>query len=107
MAALRLPMLTRECGSAAQITDPTRLLSPLHSYLSTLQYSANPFLIAVDENTGLAHGYLWLNSAGMEVVLGADTLTWRAVGGVLDLHVFLGPTPERVLQQMQQVVGAC
>lgn len=61
--------------------------------------------MAIDSSTGLSHGFLWANPHGMEVVLGRDRLTWRAIGGVVDLHVFLGPTPERVLQQLQEVVG--
>ena len=30
-------------------------------------------------------------------------LTWRTIGGVLDFYVFLGPSPENVVQQYTQV----
>lgn len=30
-------------------------------------------------------------------------LTYRTIGGVLDFYVFLGPTPENVIQQYTQV----
>jgi maltase-glucoamylase len=30
-------------------------------------------------------------------------LTWRTVGGVLDFFVFMGPTPENVVQQYTAV----
>lgn len=32
-------------------------------------------------------------------------LTYRLIGGVLDLYVFLGPTPNDVVRQYTEVVG--
>lgn len=32
-------------------------------------------------------------------------LTWVAIGGILDLYIFLGPDPDCVLRQYQQVIG--
>ncbi|NXD21371.1 LYAG glucosidase, partial [Spelaeornis formosus] len=41
-----------------------------------------------------------------EVVLQpAPGLTWRTIGGVLDFYIFLGPDPNMVIQQYQQVIG--
>lgn len=43
-----------------------------------------------------------------EVVLQpAPGLTWRTIGGVLDFYIFLGPDPNMVIQQYQQVIGKC
>ncbi|KAG5854548.1 hypothetical protein ANANG_G00038970 [Anguilla anguilla] len=42
----------------------------------------------------------------MDVVLQpAPALTWRTIGGVLDIYVFLGPEPSSVVQQYLEVVG--
>ena len=54
---------------------------------------------------GSAHGVLLLNSNGMDVVVGRERASFRAVGGVLDLFVLLGPTPRDVLAQLAAVVG--
>lgn len=37
----------------------------------------------------------------------APGLTWRTIGGVLDFYIFLGPDPNMVIQQYQQVIGKC
>lgn len=54
---------------------------------------------------GTCHGLLLLNSNALEVVLHRRRLSFRALGGLLDLFVFLGPRPEEVLRQYQAVVG--
>ncbi len=41
----------------------------------------------------------------MDVVLGPSSLSYRVVGGMLDLWVFAGPTPAAVLEQYTRVVG--
>lgn len=41
----------------------------------------------------------------MDVVLGANRLSYRIVGGMLDLWVFAGPTPAAVMEQYSLVVG--
>jgi alpha-glucosidase (family GH31 glycosyl hydrolase) len=55
--------------------------------------------------SGMAHGVYLRNSNGMDVVLAANSLTYRTVGGVLDFYFFLGPQPEGVVQQYQEVIG--
>lgn len=32
-------------------------------------------------------------------------LTWVAIGGILDLYVFLGPDPQSVIRQYLQLIG--
>ncbi|KFM80521.1 Maltase-glucoamylase, intestinal, partial [Stegodyphus mimosarum] len=52
------------------------------------------------ENDGNAHGVLLLNSNAIEVQLHpSPAVTFRVLGGVLDLFLFLGPSPEDVVQQ--------
>uniref|UniRef100_U3KHM3 P-type domain-containing protein n=1 Tax=Ficedula albicollis TaxID=59894 RepID=U3KHM3_FICAL len=68
-------------------------------------YGAHPFYLLMEEG-GNAHGVFLLNSNAMEVALQpAPGLTWRTIGGVLDFYIFLGPDPNMVIQQYQQVIG--
>uniref|UniRef100_A0A4X2KUT5 Lysosomal alpha-glucosidase n=1 Tax=Vombatus ursinus TaxID=29139 RepID=A0A4X2KUT5_VOMUR len=68
-------------------------------------YGSHPFYLCLEDG-GLAHGVFLLNSNAMDVVLQPrPALTWRAVGGVLDFYVFLGPEPKSVVQQYLEVVG--
>lgn len=68
-------------------------------------YGSHPFYI-VQEEDGFAHGVFLLNSNAVEVVLQpTPALTWVAIGGILDLFVFLGPDPPSVIRQYLQVIG--
>ncbi|XP_057201681.1 lysosomal alpha-glucosidase isoform X2 [Triplophysa rosa] len=68
-------------------------------------YGSHPFFM-LQEGDGQAHGVFLLNSNAMEVLLQpSPALTWLTVGGILDLYVFLGPSPQTVVQQYQEVIG--
>uniref|UniRef100_A0A7M4G243 Integrator complex subunit 1 n=1 Tax=Crocodylus porosus TaxID=8502 RepID=A0A7M4G243_CROPO len=68
-------------------------------------YGSHPFYLLMEEG-GAAHGVFLLNSNAMEVALQpAPSLTWRTIGGILDFYIFLGPDPNMVIQQYQQVIG--
>lgn len=54
---------------------------------------------------GTSHGVLLFNSNGMDAVLTNDTVSFRVTGGVLDLYIFLGPTPMEVLEQYTRLFG--
>lgn len=48
-----------------------------------------------------------MSNVSAEVVLQpTPALTWVAIGGVLDLYVFLGPDPRSVIRQYLRVIGA-
>jgi len=55
--------------------------------------------------SGNAHGALLMNSNGMDVTLAEKTLNFSVIGGLIDLYVFTGPTPNKVSQQYTAVVG--
>lgn len=68
-------------------------------------YGSHPFYLALEDG-GSAHGVLLLNSNAMDVVLQpSPALSWRSIGGILDVYVFLGPEPKSVVQQYLDVVG--
>ena len=41
----------------------------------------------------------------MDTYLGQSTLTYKTIGGIIDLYVFTGPTPASVVSQLTQVIG--
>ena len=53
----------------------------------------------------MAHGVFLRNSNGMDIALGSNSLVYHTIGGVLDFYFFLGPQPEEVIQQYQEVIG--
>jgi len=67
-------------------------------------YAARPFYVEVRAD-GTSHGVLYLSSNAMDVELGEDHLAFHATGGVVDLYVFTGPSPEAVVRQMAAVLG--
>ena len=60
-------------------------------------YGSHPFYVSLSAE-GKAHGAFLRNSNGMDVIYGAnaDSLTFKVIGGVVDLFVFAGPTPAMV-----------
>ncbi|XP_050393603.1 lysosomal alpha-glucosidase [Patella vulgata] len=68
-------------------------------------YGDHPFYLSI-ENGGNCHGVFLLNSNAMEVLLQpAPAITWRTIGGVIDLYMFLGPSPNDVIEQYTEVIG--
>uniref|UniRef100_A0A8B9C9Z8 P-type domain-containing protein n=1 Tax=Anser brachyrhynchus TaxID=132585 RepID=A0A8B9C9Z8_9AVES len=68
-------------------------------------YGVHPFYMCVEDDSN-AHGVLLLNSNAQDVSLSPNpSLTFRTIGGILDFYVFLGPTPENVVQQYTEAIG--
>ncbi|KAJ8686732.1 hypothetical protein QAD02_022526 [Eretmocerus hayati] len=68
-------------------------------------YGSHPFYMVL-EQTGKAHGVLFLNSNAMDIILQPNpAITFRSIGGIFDLYFLAGPTPADVLKQYSQIVG--
>ncbi len=71
-------------------------------------YGSHPFFMDVRTQTNspsLAHGVFLLNSNPLDVVLDSSQLTFKTIGGVIDLYVFTGPTPSSVVEAYHQTIG--
>ncbi|KZS13425.1 Lysosomal alpha-glucosidase [Daphnia magna] len=68
-------------------------------------YGAQPFYMASEED-GSSHGVFLFNSHAMDVTTMPNPgITFRAIGGMLEFFVFLGPQPESVVKQYGDVIG--
>ncbi|OAL39850.1 hypothetical protein AYO20_00762 [Fonsecaea nubica] len=60
---------------------------------------------ATGNYTSFTHGVYFRNAHGMEVLLEANNVTWRTLGGSIDLYFFSGPTQPDVTSQYLNVIG--
>nr|XP_012150825.1 PREDICTED: lysosomal alpha-glucosidase-like isoform X2 [Megachile rotundata] len=68
-------------------------------------YGSHPFYLMM-ENSGKSHGVLFLNSNAMDVILQPSPgITFRSIGGIFDMYIFLGPSPADVVRQYSEIVG--
>uniref|UniRef100_G1QQE1 Maltase-glucoamylase 2 (putative) n=1 Tax=Nomascus leucogenys TaxID=61853 RepID=G1QQE1_NOMLE len=69
-------------------------------------YGAHTFFLCLEDASGSSFGVFLMNSNAMEVTLQpAPAITYRMIGGILDFYVFLGNTPEQVVQEYLELVG--
>ncbi|CAG2107192.1 unnamed protein product, partial [Medioppia subpectinata] len=71
------------------------------------EYGSHPFHLNVEDNsTGLSHGVFLHNSNAMDILLQPEpAITWRTIGGILDMFIFLGPNPADVARDYVSLVG--
>nr|CAD7447384.1 unnamed protein product [Timema bartmani] len=68
-------------------------------------YGTHPFYLSM-ETSNNAHGVLLFNSNGMDVLLQpTPAITYRTVGGILDMYFLMGPTPADVVKQYTELIG--
>lgn len=76
-------------------------------------YGTHPFYLVMEQkvdsdaaSSGRMHGVLLLNSNAMDYSFGPEpSVTIHTIGGILDFFIFLGPSPEQVVQQYTWLVG--
>ncbi|KAG7666115.1 uncharacterized protein J8A68_000371 [[Candida] subhashii] len=68
-------------------------------------YGVHPIYYDQRYDTNTTHGVYWRTSAAQEVLVGEESLTWRALSGVIDLYFFSGPDPKDVIQQYVTEIG--
>ncbi|CAG7728912.1 unnamed protein product, partial [Allacma fusca] len=68
-------------------------------------YGVHPHYTVLEDD-GNAHAVVVVNSNAQEfVVLPAPGLLYRTIGGIIDIRIFMGPTPENTVQQYTEAVG--
>ncbi|KXZ44302.1 hypothetical protein GPECTOR_70g533 [Gonium pectorale] len=67
-------------------------------------YGSHPVLYGVSPG-GAAWGWFLASSNAMDFSAGSGDVTFRVTGGILELYVFAGPSPNAVAAQYQEVVG--
>ncbi|XP_049750058.1 maltase-glucoamylase [Elephas maximus indicus] len=69
-------------------------------------YGTQTFFLCLEDASGLSFGVFLMNSNAMDVVVQpAPAVTYRVIGGILDFYVFLGNTPEQVVQEYLELIG--
>lgn len=54
---------------------------------------------------GKAHGAMLFSSNGLDVDFKTSSMTFKSIGGIIDLYVFSGPTVDKVSSQYTTIVG--
>lgn len=72
---------------------------------NTNLYGYHPFYLCLEPG-GVSHGVVFFTSHAMNIELQpGPALTFRAIGGQLEIHIFMGPSPDEVIQQYLGLVG--
>jgi len=75
---------------------------PAQAFYNNL-YGAFPFYLQHVRDQ--VHGVMLYNSNGMDVSLEDSTVTFKAIGGIMDVYAFVGPSGDDVVSQYTSVVG--
>ncbi|KAF3902501.1 Alpha-glucosidase [Orbilia brochopaga] len=74
-------------------------------------YGSHPFYLdhryvkANGTTKGYAHGVFSRNFHGQDVLVRENGITWRTIGGGIDLYFFSGPNPAKVTQSYVTTIG--
>lgn len=71
------------------------------TYVPTpVNYTSNP----ESEYISMSHGVFLRNIHGQEVLLRPEGITWRTIGGSIDLYFYAGPSQKDVIRSYQESV---
>jgi alpha-glucosidase len=88
---------------AADVGDPIdRNLYGSHPFYLETRYSQASNSSKGSPYKSASHGVYYRNLHGMDVVLNPTKLTWRTLGGEIDLFFFNGPSQPEVTKQYQE-----
>lgn len=69
-------------------------------------YGVHPFFMAVDEHSGRAFGVLIFNSHAQEYgLLPPSSISYRAIGGEIEIYIMEEENPERLTQAYHNLIG--
>ncbi|KAK9315905.1 glycosyl hydrolases family 31-domain-containing protein [Lipomyces starkeyi] len=68
-------------------------------------YGVHPVYVDQRYGTNTTHGVYLRNSHAQEVLIREESLTWRLLGGTLDIYFFTGPTVKDVITQYVSTIG--
>lgn len=69
-------------------------------------YGDHPFYMTVEDDVGNSNGIFMFNSNAMDILLQPKpAITWRTIGGIFDLFIFVGPEPQQVVRQYIKLIG--
>ncbi|CAF3769343.1 unnamed protein product [Rotaria sp. Silwood1] len=96
-----------------KVSHEKRVLDTVHWDTNANHYGTHPFYLVMEQvsistqvPSDQMHGVLLINSNAMDYSFGPEaSLTIRTIGGILDFFVFLGPSPEQVVQQYTWLIG--
>jgi hypothetical protein len=81
----------------------------IKQYIIRICLGDHPFYINLEQASAdetNVHGQFLLNSNAMDIDLQPlPALTYTTIGGIIDLYIFTGPTPQDVVEQYWDVIG--
>ena len=86
---------------AADVGDPI----DLNIYGSHPFYLDTRYTNTSKGSSSYSHGVFLRNAHGQEILLRPDNITWRTIGGSIDLYFFSGPDQPSVTRQYQEIIG--
>ncbi|EKX38993.1 hypothetical protein GUITHDRAFT_114873 [Guillardia theta CCMP2712] len=96
-------------GLGPASSTPYESKESLKTYLvwpsTSNQSTSSPFLLSLSKEQEAKFGLLMSNPHAMEVLFARDSLTFRMIGGEIDLRIFVGGGSKTIVKRLTDVVG--